>query len=469
MFKDAATEKLYNERLERYAAAMSLGTPDRIPVRFLIQEAAARYAGYTNQQVACDYNLAFEATRRMASDMNFDSVMLNAIWSNYGVAKSASWRYLYVPGVDVNIDSVNQFGEPSEDGDLFMREDEYDEFADDPTAFLVNKWFSRATTRVRPSGEPVDFDHNAALMSGAIAFANYMNAFGPAAYKLKYESGLVGANAGMIKAPLDILADKFRGYFGTAIDTVERPEAVLKACEALMPHIVANALGGADPDKNVPITIWAHRGCVPFFSQETFDRIFWPTLKPVFEEIISRGYQILFYGEGTWEPHYDALKELPAGSLIYHLDKGDLALAAKTFKGHFAISGGLPYDLLARGTQEDVRNGMKKLFDVMKPEGGYILDCTALMLHDIDPENVRTAVDYTMEHGAYSRTSPKISRNLTPSHDIPEGRRPPGVVRPWETESAKYRELSGDVELVRGKWRECDASLYGYLWTTVLW
>jgi hypothetical protein len=99
-----------------------------------------------------------------------------------------------------------------------------------------------------------------------------------------------------------------------------------------MPHIVANALAGADPFKQVPITIWAHRGCLPFFTQETFDTIFWPTLKPVFEELISRGHQILFYGEGNWEPHYETLCELPAGSIIYHLDKGDPLKAAKAFR-----------------------------------------------------------------------------------------------------------------------------------------
>jgi hypothetical protein len=469
LFRDEATEKLFNERLERYTTAMCLGTPDRIPIRFLFQEAAARYVGYSTQQVACDYNLAFEATRKTAEDAGTDAVMLNAIWSNYGVAKSASWRYLYVPGVDVNINSVNQFGEPSDDEALFLHENEYDELIDDPTAFLVNKWFPRATTRVNFAGEPVNFDHNVALIAGSLAYANYMNAFGPAWFKLKYESGLVSANSGMIKAPLDILADKFRGYIDTAVDTIERPEKVMKACEALMPHIVANALAGADPDKNVPITIWAHRGCVPFFSQETFDKIFWPTLKPVFEEIISRGYQILFYGEGNWEAHYDTLKELPAGSLIYHLDKGDPKYAAEKFKGHFAISGGLSYDLLARGTTDDVRNGMGKLFEVMKPGGGYILDCTALMLHDIGKENIKAAVDYTMEHGVYSTSSPKITRKLPDGHDIPQGRRPPNVVRPWEVESKSYRSLEGDVELVKSKWQGCDAAVYNYLWTTVLW
>ncbi|MCL1855017.1 MAG: hypothetical protein FWF86_04720 [Clostridia bacterium] len=468
MFQNPQTEKLYAERLARYTTAMGLGVPDRIPIRFLYQEAAARYMGYTNQQVACDYNLAFEATRQTAQQLGNDAVMLNAIWSNYGLAKSASWRYLFVPGVDVSMGSVNQFGEPGDDN-AFLKEEEYEEFIDDPTAFLFNKWLSRDTTRTGMVGTPITFDHNVALISGALAYANYMNAFGPAAARLKYESGIVSANAGMIKAPLDILADKFRGYMGAAIDALERPETVRRACEALMPHIVANALGGADPDKNVPITIWAHRGCVPFFSHETFNTIFWPTLKPIFEEIISKGYQILFYGEGNWEAHYSALKELPAGSLIYHLDKGDPAYAAETFKGHFALSGGLPYDVMARGTREDTRTAMKSLYQTMKPGGGYILDCTALMLHDINPDNVKAAIDYTMEYGVYSQGSPAPIRALTPARDIPPGKRPPNVVRPWEAESAAYRDLSGDVDMVRRFWQQNDASAYNYLWTTVLW
>jgi uroporphyrinogen-III decarboxylase len=470
MFKDQATEKLYNERLNRYVTAMRRGTPDRIPIRFLYQEAAARYCGVTNQLVGCDYNAAFDVTRKMAEDMGNDAVMLNAIWSNYGVAKAASWRYLAVPGVDVGIESVNQFFEPEGEDDAFLRADEYDEFTEDPTAFLFNKWFSRATTRVRESGERVDFDHNLALISGALAYANYMNSFVPAAYKLKYEAGVVSANSGMIKAPLDIMADKFRGYINVCFDAHERRDKLLKACEALMPHILANALAGADPDKNVPITIWAHRGCVPFISREMFDEIFWPTLKPIFEEIIRQGHQILFYGEGNWEQHYDSLLELPAGGIIYHLDKGAPALAAKKLKPKFALSGGLSYDVLARGTPDDVRSHMKELFAVVKDGGGYILDATALMLSDIRPENIKAAVDYTMEHGVYSRSTPaKPAEKPDSAPGIPPASRQPHVCRPWEIESGNYKYLSGDVALVRAQWEKTDAAAYNYLWTTVLW
>lgn len=469
MFKDKATEILYHERLNRYVTAMRGGTPDRVPIRFFYQEAAARYCGITNQTVACDYNAAFDVTRKMAEDMGNDAVMLNAIWSNYAVAKSAGWRYLAVPGVDVDLESVNQFSEPHDESELFLQFSEYEEFTEDPTGFLFNKWLPRATTRVRFPGQPVDFDHNLSLVSGALAYADYMNAFGPAAGQLKYEAGVVSANSGMIKAPLDIMADKFRGYIHTCIDGQDHPKKLLKACEALMPHILENALAAADPDKNVPITIWAHRGCVPFITQDMFDQIFWPTLKPVFEEIIRRGHQILFYGEGKWERHFDSLLELPAGGIIFHIDRDDLSAAVK-LKKKFAISGGLSYDALARGNADDVRQSMKELFGVMKEDGGYILDASALMLSDIKPENIRAAVDYTMEHGVYSRSTPAKAIEMPAArHEIPSTVRPPHVCRPWEMEKAGYKKLSGDVNLVRSKWEKADAAAYNYLWTTVLW
>jgi uroporphyrinogen-III decarboxylase len=470
MFINDEIAGLYAQRSNRYLTAMRGGTPDRIPIRFFLQEAAALIAGYTSQQVACDYGMAFECTRKAAETLGCDAVMLNAIWSNYGVGKAAGWKYLCVPGVDMTEGSVLQYKEPLGEDDAFLRESEYDELIDDPTAFLVNKWISRNSARIAPTGGAVTFNHTVALIAGSMAYANYMNAFGPAAMKLQYESGIVSANAGMIKAPFDILCDKFRGYVNAAVDTIERPETVRKACEALIPHIIANALGGADPAREAPITLWAHRGCLPFVSRETFDRIVWPTLLPVLEEIIAKGYQILFYAEGNWEAHYDVLNQLPAGGIIYHLDRGSPRKAAEKFKGRFALSGGLAYDVLARGTADDVRRHMKELFEVMKPNGGYILDATALMMNDIQPENLAAAVAYTMENGLYSQTIPAAPRAVTrTTNTIDAGKRPPDTMRPWTEESAEYAALSGDVDRVKKAWEAVDAAAYNYVWTSVLW
>jgi hypothetical protein len=41
-------ENLYQERLSRYVTALYNGKPDRIPIRVLAQELAAKHAGYSN-------------------------------------------------------------------------------------------------------------------------------------------------------------------------------------------------------------------------------------------------------------------------------------------------------------------------------------------------------------------------------------------------------------------------------------
>ena len=46
-----------------------------------------------------------------------------------------------------------------------------------------------------------------------------------------------GAIAGIFKAPFDILADKLRGYLGLTVDMFTQPAKVMKACQALMPHL----------------------------------------------------------------------------------------------------------------------------------------------------------------------------------------------------------------------------------------
>ncbi|MHC4756201.1 MAG: uroporphyrinogen decarboxylase family protein, partial [Planctomycetota bacterium] len=187
-----------------------------------------------------------------------------------------------------------------------------------------------------------------------MAMLSYFNAFGTQNEQLRTQSGTVSAISGILKAPMDILADKLRGYLGLVSDLMERPEKVRQACEALMPHLLNVALSGADPDKNVPITIWMHRGCVPFVSRKHFDNIYWPTLKPIIEEIWANGHQVLFYAEGSWDAHLESFAELPDASIIYHVDNGDIFKAHKVLGHKFCISGGIPNYLLSYGTADEV-------------------------------------------------------------------------------------------------------------------
>ena len=393
-------EQLYAERMKRYVTAMRNEKPDMIPIRPFVAEFTAKYAGYTCQEVTHDFEKAFAAARKCAADFDWDAVVGNMVYVWTGLTEAIGTKYYGVPGIHISPDIGFQYREPSEE-EAFMKPEEYDQLIEDPTGFLFNVWLPRISADVAAMGEPSSYRNNLSFLKGGMAMLNYFNAFGTQNKLLRTESGTVSAISGILKAPFDIIADKMRGYLGLVTDVMERPDKVLAACEALMPHLLHVALSGADPDKNVPIGFWMHRGCVPFFSQEHFDKFYWPTLKPIIEEIWAKGHQVLFYAEGDWNAHLSAFAELPDKSIVYHVDQADIFEAHRAIGHKFCISGGIPNFLLGYGTPEEVRECCKKVIDGVAGNGGYIMDASAIVQDDAKVENIKAMTEFTREYGVY--------------------------------------------------------------------
>jgi hypothetical protein len=393
-------EQLYAQRLKRYVTAMRNEKPDMIPIRPFVAEFTAKYAGYTCQEVTHDFEKAFIAARKCAADFDWDAVVANMVYVWTGLTQAIGLKYYAVPGIDISPDTGFQYLEPPEDG-AFMKPDEYDQLIEDPTGFLFNVWLPRVSSDVSAMGQPTSYRNNLSFLKGGMAMLSYFNGFGKQIELLRTESGTVSAIAGILKAPFDIIADKLRGYLGLLTDLFERPAKVLAACEAMMPHLLHVALSGADPDKNVPIGFWMHRGCVPFVSHEHFNKFYWPTLKPIIEEIWARGHQVLFYAEGNWNAHLKSFAELPEKSIVYHVDQADIFEVHKALGDKFCVSGGIPNFLLSYGTPQEVRDYCKKVIDGVARDGGYIMDASAIMQDDTKVENVRAMTELTREYGVY--------------------------------------------------------------------
>jgi len=475
-------EQLYQERLNRYVTAMRNEKPDMVPIRPFVAEFTAKYAGYTCQEVAHDYNKAFEAAIKTASDFQWDAVVPNMVYVWTGLAQAAGLRYYGIPGIGIPHTTGFNYIEPSED-QAFMRGDEYDALIDDPTAFLYNTWLPRVSTEVSKIGEPSTYRNNLALVKSAMAMLSYFFAFGPQIARLRSECGVASAIAGIFKAPFDILADKLRGYVGLTVDMHTQPDKVLKACEALMPHLCHVGLTTADPSKLVPIGFWMHRGCVPFINPKQFASHNWPTLKPIIEEFWKHGHQTLFYAEGKWRPHFDSFRELPDRSIVFHCDQDDIFEVHRKLHDKFAISGGIPNTLLSFRKPDEVRDFCAKvLAEVAKP-GGYIMDAGAIMQDDANVENMRVLTDTTRELGVYPAGSYKTPV-ATPPCDVPESvkdrqavtglaGRPqpkvrPGVCFPWEQRVRELPEITGSPELIRRIWEDIDAFGNMYIWQLLL-
>lgn len=466
-------EARYQSRLNRYVTAMRKGKPDMIPIRPFVAEFTGVYAGYTCQELAHDYHKAFAAARRCAADYDWDAVVANMVYVWTGLTQAIDLKYYGIPGIDVPANMGFQYREPSQQ-DAFMRPDEYDQLIEDPTGFLLNVWLPRVAAPMRKAGEPVSAEHNLSLLKGGMAMMEYFGAFGGQVAQLRAESGTVSAIAGMFKAPMDILADKLRGYLGLVEDLFERREKVEAACQALMPHLLHVARTTADPNRQVPIGYWMHRGGVPFVSPEIFKNIYWATVRPAIEELWADGHQTLFYAEGKWDHHLESFAELPEQSIIYHVDQGDIFKAHRVLGHKFCLSGGVPNVLLGCGSPDQVRQYCKKIIDGVARDGGYIMDASAIVQNDAKVENIRAMTEATREYGVYSSGhSPAVAKPQAVGSDRPgihgiPGKKAPGVVVPWEEKRCQLPPLPGDENVVRQVWQHIDSLANMFIWQVLL-
>ncbi|MBE7503760.1 MAG: hypothetical protein HS113_26440 [Verrucomicrobiales bacterium] len=469
----------YPQRLARYTTALRNEQPDRVPLRPFVAEFTGVHAGYTCQQMAHQYPLAFEAACRCAADFDWDAVVPNMIATWTGMTQAMGLKYYLTPGIDLPPNVGHQYLEPPADT-AFMQADEYDALIDDPTSFLYTTWLPRVTAAIRAPGLPDAVARDLSLVKGAMAMSQFFSDWTRQEQRLREECGTVAAIAGMLKAPLDLLADKLRGYVGLAEDLLVRPAQVRAACEALMPHLEYFARVTADPQRNVPIGFWMHRSCVPLISFKHFNEIGWPTLKPIIQELWAHGHQTLFYAEGNWDHHLDAFAELPDRSIVYHVDRGDLAKAHRVFGHKFCLSGGIPNTLLSFGSPAEVRAACRQAIATAAHDGGYIMDASAIIQNDARVENLRALTEATLEFGGYSRghstplpaggprpleTDARPGTFFTPR---PDDRRPPGACIPWRDVLPQLPPITGDPRLCQQVWESVDALGYFYVWWILL-
>ena len=476
------TEQLYQERLNRYITAMRNEKPDMVPLRPFVAEFTAKYAGYTCQEVAHDYNKAFEAAVKTAKDFGWEAVVANMVYVWTGLAQAIGLRYYGIPGLGIPHTTGFNYIEPSEEA-AFMKADEYDALIADPTGFLYNVWLPRVSTEVSRVGEAATYRNNLSFVKGAMAMLSYFYAFGPQIARLRSECGTASAIAGIFKAPFDIIADKLRGYVGLTLDMQTQPAKVLAACQALMPHLCHVGLTTSDPAKQAPIGYWMHRGCVPFINPKQFASHYWPTLKPIIEEFWKQGHQTLFYAEGKWHHHFPAFRELPERSIVFHCDQDDIFGVHRQLHDKFAISGGIPNVLLSFGKPDEVRAFCRRVLAEVARDGGYIMDAGAIMQDDTSIENVRVMTQTAREYGVYSAGTyqpptptapgdapgaPAQRQKLRGLGDRPQPRIRPGVCFPWEERVKDLPEITGSPELVRKIWEDIDAFGNMYVWQLLL-
>jgi uroporphyrinogen-III decarboxylase len=108
----------------------------------------------------------------------------------------------------------------------------------------------------------------------------------------------------------------------------------------------------------------------------------------------------------TWESDVTHLipflTELPrsvARRCVFNCDTSDIFQAKKLLDGHMCIAGNIPLSTMCVGTPHDVEKYCAKLFEVLKPGGGYLLNPALGIPDEAKPENVHAMIQYARKYG----------------------------------------------------------------------
>jgi hypothetical protein len=298
-----------------------------------------------------------------------------------------------------------------------LKADEYDLYISDRSGFMLRYYLPRAYKAAEPLGKlpPLEF-----MRGGFAPFADpdVLDAFkmlGEAGkldiewhkmiggiHQKALEKGIPMFSQGLGGgAPFDGIG-VMRGTMGTIMDMFKQPKNIIKVMER---HVESTKkmlskmsnIGGS-PVIMMPL----HRGADGWMSEEQFLTFYWPYFKQVIMAFVEEGFVPSLFAEGGYNSRLEIIKELPAGKVIWHLDRTDIFKAKEVLGDRACLMGNVPSSLLVTGTPEEVKAHCKELIEKVGPGGGYILSYGATPNHS-KIENIIAMRESAREFGVYKK------------------------------------------------------------------
>ena len=404
---EAAAE--YSARATRLKKAILLeGEPDRVPVCVLAGYYPATRKGLTPFDVMHDYDLAAKAWLECNLELQPDAMIAPNFAAIPGRAyETLDTKILNWPGHGVPKEASFQYNETE-----WMQADEYDLLIDDPTDFLLHYYLPRVAgglSGLAKLASPLDMieivagppwmmrwadpDVQASLEKLAAA-GRESAAWGGAIYPLLgrlVTEGFPGPFAHMSKAPFDVIGDTLRGTRGILMDMFRQPDALLEACDRLVPIMIKWVTRRANPFTPPLVFMPLHKGADGFMSLEQFQKFYWPSLKKVIEGLVADGFVPYLFAEGAYGTRLETIAEVPKGRTLWQFDRTDMRRAKEILGGIACIQGNVPISTLQLGTSDEVTAYCRDLIEAIGPGGGFILNVGAV-LDDAKEGNVEAMI-----------------------------------------------------------------------------
>jgi uroporphyrinogen-III decarboxylase len=412
-------EERFREREERIIDAILLKMPDRVPIAPFTGFFPAKYVGMTCEQVMYDYEGAYNSWKKTALDFEWDMILDPHYAYSGPTFDLLDFKQLKWPGRGVNPNHTYQFIEGE-----YMKANEYDDFIEDPTDWMMRAYFPQIfgilapLKKIPPLREVISYYlglSSSLKVLGSPEVSTALEALIEAAresYRWSTSIGLYRDEmnalgypflvSGQTHVPFDTIGDFFRGTRGIMIDMFRHPEKLLEAIRKITPIMLNMGLSASKKSKFPRIFIPLHKGAREFISVEQFETFYWPSLKKIMLGLIDEGLVPYLLLEGDFTDRLEIIRDVPKGKAIYHFENTDIIKAKEVLGDRVCIKGNVPISLLCIGTINEVKEYCKNLIDVVGEEGGFIMDAGAV-IDEAKPENMMAMTTFTKKYGKYKK------------------------------------------------------------------
>jgi hypothetical protein len=391
--------------------AVELKTPDRVPISVGLNYFPAKLTGISTWAAYYDWPSWKEAYIKAARTYEPDRLLV-VLNQSGNVLEALGTKQLKWPGCGVSKYHTHQFVEGE-----YMKESEYDLLLNDTSDFLIRFYLPRIygimapTSKLPPLNSLISMlplnaladEEFAGMLEKLTKIAREAVQWQKETFALALElkeMGFFCPMAPMAGAPFDVVSDFLRGMRGTMLDMYRCPDKLLRACEMMTRIQLERIAAAPQPTEFTPVFMPLHRGAHGFMSLKQFETFYWPFLMRVNLALIEKGYTPDLFFEGNYTSRLEYIAQLPPGKAIARFDVCDMKLAKEILGKTVCIAGNMPVSVLQVGTAEDVKRITKELIDTVGKDGGYIMS-PASALDEVNPENMKTWIDFTKEYGTY--------------------------------------------------------------------
>jgi hypothetical protein len=417
-FVSPEAKKAYKERTTRIKAAIDMKTPDRVPVFPIIGFFPAYISGLTPRDVMYDYDKMVAAFKKYILDFQPDA-QSGAMGAPAGKPFDIlDYRLYKWPGHGV----PPQHSYQAVEGE-YMKPEEYEILIQDPSYFFHTIFLPRIYGVLEPFKQLAPLTNMTEMYGGftGVTLVPYGLPDVQSAFKALMEAGsealkwVAAASAydneakvlgfpnffgGGCKVPFDTIGDTLRGTRGIALDMYRRPEKLLQALDAMTPIMIRMGASAAKMNGNPLVFIPLHKGADGFLSDEQFKTFYWPHFKKLLLGLIEEGCIPFPWAEGGYNSRLEIIRDIPKGKTVWGFDTSDMARVKETMGDIACIGGNLSLSILSVGTEQQVKDEVKRLIRTCGRDGGYIM-MNGAVIDDVNPKNVRAMIQATKEYGGY--------------------------------------------------------------------